>query len=239
MAIVQSAICNKMGEDADKILDKLDTMKGVIQQGIKDFRKILETMSWSIPTDVLTAAENVLANAGSLIPDISEWQDVMDTLLSCAFLKDAYSSPTAVVKSISDKITGASAEGIEALAGSLPEFSAAKAFDSVTSGVQTAKVDVDVTSVQGALACLASICGVDITSRTTRLNDFLSSCSLTSSGNPDLSKIMSDAGITDPSKIANMNVATSTFNNVQGQVKNSISQGTNVVKFLSKDNPLF
>ncbi len=239
MAVITPILCEKIGNEVDKMLDKLDSVKDTIIDAVNSLRDTLSAMTYSTADDITNAINNVLYNAHSLLPDLSEWDDILNAMINCTFLQEQNSSPTSVVNSVRDDYLNKTADGINDLAGGLPEFNAARAFDGVISQIQTSKIDTNVSSINKALTCLESICGSDVSERQARLNGFLSDCSMDGSGSLDYSKIISDAGITDPTKVDNLNRAQGTFSEVKQQASDKIDEGKSVVKLLSKTSDFF
>lgn len=239
MPVIMPILCEKIGNEIDKMLDKLDSVKDTVINAVNSLRDTLATMTYSTADDINNAVNNVLNNIENLLPNLSEWDDILDAMINCSFLQDQNSSPTSVVNSIKNDYLNKTADGINDLAGGLPEFNAARAFDRVLDQIQTSKIDTNINSINKALTCIESICGLDILSRQSRLNEFLYDCSMDGSGNLDYSKIISDAGITDPVKIDNLNRAHQTFSGVKKQASDKIDEGKSIVKLLSKTSDFF
>lgn len=239
MAILATIMCDKIGEEVDKLLDKLDAVRDTIIRTVDSIRDTLSTMSFSAADEITSAVNNVLYNAHTLLPDLSDWDDIMNTMIQCTFLQEQNSSPTSVVNSVRSDYLNKTAQGVTDLAGGLPEFNAAQAFDSAINQVQTSKITTNVESVNKALSCLESICGSDVSARQARLNGFLSDCSMDGSGNLDYSQIISDSGISDPTKVDNLNRAQNTLSTVKQQASDKMDEGKSVVKLLSSTSDFF
>jgi hypothetical protein len=237
MPVVQPAICTKIAEESDKMQAFLDASKQAVLDRVNSVKNFLHDMTWSTTADVLNSIQNVIDNAGTLIPDLNEWDNVINTMIACDFLKKTFPTPTSVVNGITEPIINNATNGIVALGNHLPEFTASKLFDDVSSSIEVDGVNDHISDIEGALACLSSICGVDITDRAQKLHTFIQDCSFKPSGELDFDKILSNAGITDPAKLNNINDVKDTFGAVKTQVVSKTSEGIDVVKFLSKDMP--
>lgn len=234
MALVENSMCNFMDEEADKILDRLENIRGTIRSSVAAIESMVSSMFWSPTSEILDSINKINNSLNDIIPNIDEWNDVMTTLMACDFLKKYYQSPTSVVKSISSTLLGNAKDTIVAIT-SIPEVVVCNMLNDLSDLLGT-NVRVDLKAIQEVLVCLESLCGIDVSDKVTRLNSFYSYTSILSTGYPDYLKILSDSGITDLTKISNFTQVKNTFDNAITNVNESVDIGVDIVKTLYKES---
>jgi hypothetical protein len=235
--IAKSALCQSMDEKASKTLDRLNEFKQGFRNGLNDLRDTLSNMSWSPPADVLDKINQIANKAGDLIPDLSDFDKLIDMMKSCANLGDIGDATTLVKQTTGPLLSNAN-RAINEITQAMPEFDAVNTFNELLSHVQTNKVDLEVNGLKGALACLYHICGVDVQSKLDNLNGFLNSCSLNGDGKLDPDKVLDSSGITTPEKRAAFKSSQTAVSNVYNNVNSSVDNGVARVKSLTKNLPL-
>lgn len=236
--IAKSALCDKMGRQADALLDGLDNFKEQFNAGLEALRNYLKKMSWSPPADVLDKINQIGNKAADLIPNVTDFDKIIDMLNECAFLQNTGDASTLVKQTLGPFVDNART-AIDGITGAMPEFNAVNTFNELQSQILNKKIDTSVLNVQQALACLYHICGVDISARLDRLNGILDSCNMNSSGQLDAEKVLYASGITDPVKQASFNGSKAAVNNIYNGIGTNITQGVSRVNSLTKDSPLF
>lgn len=234
MSLVENSMCNFMDEEADKILDRLENIRGTIRSSVASIESMVSSMFWSSTSEILDNINKINNSINDIVPNIDEWNDVMTVLMACDFLKNYYQSPTSVVKSISSTLLGNAKDTIVDIA-SIPEVIVCNMLDDLSDLLGT-NVRVDLKAIQEVLVCLESLCGLDVSDKVTRLNSFYSYTSILSTGYPDYMKILSDSGITDLTKINNFTQVKNTFDNAITNVNESVDTGVDIVKTLYKQS---
>jgi len=236
--IVQAALCEKMQYQADAILDMLDNFQDLFYHSLGYLKDFLKTMSWSPPSEVIDKINQIDNKAADLIPDVTDFDRLIDMLNSCAFLQKTGDASTLVRQTTGPFLDNA-ATAIDGITESMPEFDAVSLFNELTSHIKTKKIDTSVLDLQDALACLYHICGVDIQSRLDHLNSFLSSCNMNGSGELDVDQVLYSSGITDPAKQAAFKKAKTAVKNIYNSIEDKILDGVERINILTEDNPLY
>lgn len=232
MSILKTAVCGKLTDEADAILDMLDSARSVILDQLNNLRSFLSSMSIS-PEDMIdSACQTILDNMASMIPSLDMFDELAELINTCLFLKEdeSLSQPSTLARTVSDKCKDYATEQIDGYTSGLPEFDGANLYDTVYNSLQGNGINTSVQSVTKALNCMSGMCGIDVTSRATRLNSFINSCDLDGEGNLSLDKVITSSGITNPTKIANLQKSTASVTNVYSNVSSSVSAGVEMLK---------
>lgn len=233
MGIVSTAICSKITDEADALLMALEAYKGTLLSQLSALRNYLSGMSWSPSSAVNSAIDAVLNNMGNMVPDLSEFDEVVQMIYTCVFLQNSssLSTPSALARSISQKVIDNADSQISTVTSSLPEFEGGKLYESISRHIQT-KVTPSISKVRQVLECMSSLCGTDITSRAARLNTFINDCNLDGDGNLNVDNVLTDAGIHDVNQITNFKNVKSSVSTVYSNIDSSVSNGVNYLKII-------
>ena len=235
--IAKSALCQSMSDKADGVLNKLSEYQQGFQKGLNDLKNSLSRMNWSAPTDVLDKINQIANKAGDLIPDVSDFDKLIDMLNSCTNLKEVGDASTLVRQTTGPLLDNAH-RAINGITQGMPEFNAVNVFNDLQNHIGTNNVNTNVGAVKAILSCLYHICGVDVSQKLNTLNNFLTSCNMDVNGNLSTSSVLASAGITDPSKIESFTSSKTAVDNITTSVTSSVSGGVDRVKSLTKNLPI-
>ena len=232
--IAKSALCQSMSDKVDGVLNKLSEYQQGFQKGLNDLKNTLSRMNWSTPTDVLDKINQIMNKAGDLIPDVTDFDKLIDMLNECSNLKEI-GDATTLVRQTAAPLLNNSRRAIDGITQGMPEFNAVNTFNDLQSHITTNNVNTNVGMVKSILSCLYHVCGVDVSEKLGTLNNFLTSCNMDVNGNLSTSSLLASSGITDPSKIASFTGSKAAVDNITTQVTSSVSGGVDRVKSLTKN----
>ena len=211
--LMQSTLCQTMKSQADLLTTKLEMYANILFGKVDAAINYVNSLNWSPKSIVDQAAHDLLAGGNKYIPDLNDADQIADMINRCNFLSNsALASPTALFSSAQNQFLAGFNSALSTLTNDLPEFSGAKLMQAIE---QYIYYDTDfkdeIQALKGLLGCLQALCGTDISSYLTRLNNILRRGCLGTNGDFDQNKFYDAAGISGTAyKIDNLSNAYTT-----------------------------
>lgn len=236
--LVQQGVCAGMAAQADAVLLVLESFETLIVAQLEIIRNFLRMMSWSLPQELLDKINEVQNAAAGLIPDASDYDKLVEMAKSCNYLSQEQPDATALVNKTTGPLLDNANNTINSLVAGCPEFDAVGLFNGLLNMLNSKKIDIMTKELESILACMNSVCGMDIQGRLDRLNNFLSKCCLDGDGKLNMDSVLSSAGISDPNKRQAINDAKASGDAVTTGITDRASQGFDRVKSMTKYIPI-
>lgn len=230
--VYTGAMCKKLSGDADKGLNTLDQGKSGVRDKMNGVRDQLKAMSWSPASQVSDAMNEINNQADKMVPDLSDLDEIYNFLNACNYFSiNVPENPAAAVASAAQAMKDQATDLMQSIAGALPEFDAAKLYDSALSHLKAIGVPAMADAIKKALACLDATCGTDTSGQYRRLDNALKDMELNGDGTmPDSTEMLAKAGITDPTKIESFGKSVDTTQKIYGDIDTKVGESVNMIK---------
>jgi hypothetical protein len=231
MGVFKEGICSQTTAALDLALDNLYKYRYLLMKYNDEILNFFDDMVWNAEDTIINGANTVLSNLSSMVPDVSEVDEITNILNVCVFFKEgSIPSASSLINSAVDSVYSNAESIIDGLVGVLDEFKIGGLLKSLENYISTYKIPNIVDKITKMLNCLDAICGVDITSRLQGLNQFLSDCYLDGSGQTTLWEELSDKCEGVESKINNLEAVYNSLTNTYSSIGTEITSVYNSAK---------
>jgi len=229
---IRQNVCDQIKTQANLVFSSMKAVQTSVHAAERVAQSFLTSMEWSPTSLVKTLANKAIDEAKKTIPKVpKEWDEVARIMNACNFLSSTvFTEPSSLAGSIQSFMVKSSRKLVTDITGELPEFSAAKLLDLIKQQLNVASFKINLDNYKKAIACMSTVCHVDIRPRAAELNAFLKRIYMTGSGELNIVALMKGCGITDPSKVLSISYALATYQSIEDSISESVDEGK---KFLN------
>jgi hypothetical protein len=141
-----------------------------------------------------------------------------------------FKKPSTLAKSIKNSVKEEANTTLRSLASAIgAEYNVSLLVTALKNQVKDNKLDTTLGQAAQALNCMSAICGTNITSRLTKLQNFMNKYNLSLTGEINVTAILSAEGLV-PSIIQSIDRVTDKVENVMANIDNSFDAGVAALK---------
>lgn len=238
MANMTDSMCQFLMNSFDSFLTTIQGAKVGLITAITTLKTSIRTLQYSA-TDQLQEMEATVNNKlGDIVPSVGTKDDLtqfVDIINRCPFLTNSptFSRPLNIMKCAAIAIKESSIGQVDALTSALPEFSVGKNITNLLNTYSPVGFDFSkiVPNCFQIIECLDSICDRDISDRYQSLITNMKQLYLLTTGGFDRGQLYQDLKL-NGSKILNIEIGVSTYNNLNNTINSSINKSLSYMKSL-------
>jgi hypothetical protein len=231
--LIKKGFCNKLTSEFDTRMNQLTAAEQQLDAKLKALKiGIASITGWS-PHNLIRNFEKSVDNTmNSLVPSLETFDELTTLINACLFTKNdpMLKKPSTLAKSIRDSVKTEANDILRSLASAInAEYSVSSLVSGLKNQIKNNKIDITLGQAAQALNCMSAICGTNITSRLTRLQNFMNKYNLSLTGEINITAILSGEGL-GTSVIQSINRVTNKVENVMTNIDNSFDTGVAVLK---------
>lgn len=231
--LIKKGFCNKLTSEFDTRMNQLTAAEQQLDAKLKALKiGIASVTGWS-PHDLIRNFEKSVDGAmDSLVPSLSTFDELVSLANACLFTKNdpMFKKPSTLAKSIKNSVKEEANTTLRSLASAInAEYSVSSLVSALKNQVKDNKLDTTLGQAAQALNCMSAICGTNITSRLTQLQNFMNKYNLSLTGEINVTAILSEEGLV-PSIIQSIDRVTDKVENVMANIDNSFDAGVAALK---------
>lgn len=242
MSIIKSAFCSKLSSEFDSRMRILRSTENQLNSSLNSLKFSIKDIDENLsPFSVLGGFRtSVNENLKSLVPELSDFDELTDLINSCLFTKNdpMLSKPSVITRGIRGFIRDGAFSVMQQFAtigdNIIPEFNAAKLIHELKWQMGGLGLNFLVPEAMQALNCASAICGTDISIKLSTLNNFINGYYLNSNGELNVEVLLQSQNITSTA-IEQINYTYEQVQSVMTNIDSSVDQGISRVKDLIPD----
>lgn len=202
--MVHETVCLKIDASIKSLFAAIDAAKLAITEALNAAKSFIRSIVDQLnPVDTVTdALSEFNSQVNELIPDPTDYNYLNKIIQACSFLNtsDMFGKPASMLKDAIDGILGVGGyiDGmLEDLADALtiPEFNVAIDLSAITDLMNQLGVLTAIDEIKKMIQCLSAVCGMPVSAYIIRLQDVYRDFYITDTGELDVVRIVSDAGV--------------------------------------------
>lgn len=231
--LIKKGFCNKLTSEFDSRMKQLNNAEQQLDAKLKALKiGIASIVNWS-PHKLIKDFETSVDGAmDKLVPSLETFDELVNLTNSCLFTKNdpMFKKPTTMAKSIKNSVKEEANSTLSSLASAIgAEYSVSSLVSGLKNQVKDNKIDLTIGQAAQALNCMSAICGTNITSRLTQLQNFMNKYNLSLTGEINVTAILSAEGLV-PSIIQSIDRVTDKVEDVMANIDNSFDAGVAALK---------
>lgn len=235
MGLPTENLCRSMLDQFDDHMDTLNNAKSAYASQMSNLITDLTDAIYSPINDVQDAIDEALGRMDEMVPDLSTndtYNEVMDLVNNCPYF-DGLGAPFADAVVLFRNMTSGILNGADAILSSIfaaiPELPLAEALNALLAKLGGLQLGPLVIGMDELLTCLSALCGTDVQSRITSMDNLLGEMRLNSAGELKIEEIYDVAGMTQNAKDSVNNVK-ATVDTVSSNIETSVDDGVAFAK---------
>jgi hypothetical protein len=231
--LIKKGFCNKLTSEFDSRMNQLTSAEQQLDAKLKALKiGIASVTGWSPHKLIKDFEKNVDGAMNSLVPALSTFDELAGLANACLFTKNdpMLKKPSTLAKSIKDAVKTEASTTLNSIASTIgAEFKVSTAVTALKNQVKNNKMGDTIGQASQALNCMSAICGTNITSRLTKLQNFLSKYNLSLTGEINIEAILSGEGLAE-SVVQSIDRVTEKVETVMTNIDNSFDAGVAALK---------
>lgn len=232
-SLIKKGFCNKLTSEFDSRMNQLTASEQQLDAKLKALKiGIASVTGWS-PHKLIKDFETSVDGAmNSLIPSLETFDELATLTNACLFTKNdpMFKKPSTLAKSIKNSVKEEANTTLRSLASAIgAEYNVSSLITALKNQVKDNKLDTTLGQAAQALNCMSAICGTNITSRLTKLQNFMNKYNLSLTGEINVTEILSAEGLA-PSIIQSIDRVTDKVEDVMANIDNSFDAGVAALK---------
>lgn len=231
--LIKKGFCNKLTSEFDTRMNQLTAAEQQLDAKLKALKiGIASVTGWSPHALIRNFEKSVDGAMDSLVPSLSTFDELVSLANACLFTKNdpMFKKPSTLAKSIKNSVKEEANTTLRSLASAInAEYSVSSLVSALKNQVKDNKLDTTLGQAAQALNCMSAICGTNITSRLTQLQNFMNKYNLSLTGEINVTAILSAEGLV-PSIIQSIDRVTDKVENVMANIDNSFDAGVAALK---------
>ena len=233
--LIKKGFCNKLTSEFDTRMNQLTAAEQQLDAKLKALKMgIASIVSWSPHELIKNFETSVDDQMNKLVPTLATFDELAFLANACLFTKNdpMLKTPSTLAKSIKDSVKSEVSDTLNSLAfsiGIVAEIQVSSLVSALKNQITENKIDITIGNSTQILNCMSAICGTNIDSRLTKLQNFINKYNLSLTGEIDIYAIISAEGIA-PSIIQSIERVTDKVENVMDQIDSSFDSGVALLK---------
>jgi hypothetical protein len=231
--LIKKGFCNKLTSEFDTRMNQLTAAEQQLDAKLKALKiGIASVTGWSPHALIRNFEKSVDGAMDSLVPSLSTFDELVSLANACLFTKNdpMFKKPSTLAKSIKNSVKEEANTTLRSLASAIgAEYNVSLLVTALKNQVKDNKLDTTLGQAAQALNCMSAICGTNITSRLTKLQNFMNKYNLSLTGEINVTAILSAEGLV-PSIIQSIDRVTDKVENVMANIDNSFDAGVAALK---------
>ncbi len=231
--LIKKGFCNKLTSEFDTRMKQLNNAEQQLDAKLKALKiGIASVTGWSPHALIRNFEKSVDGAMDSLVPSLSTFDELVSLANACLFTKNdpMFKKPSTLAKSIKNSVKEEANTTLRSLASAIgAEYNVSLLVTALKNQVKDNKLDTTLGQAAQALNCMSAICGTNITSRLTKLQNFMNKYNLSLTGEINVTAILSAEGLV-PSIIQSIDRVTDKVENVMANIDNSFDAGVAALK---------
>lgn len=231
--LIKKGFCNKLTSEFDTRMNQLTAAEQQLDAKLKALKiGIASVTGWSPHALIKNFETSVDGAMDSLVPSLSTFDELASLANACLFTKNdpMFKKPSTLAKSIKNSVKEEANTTLRSLASAInAEYSVSSLVSALKNQVKDNKLDTTLGQAAQALNSMSAICGTNITSRLTKLQNFMNKYNLSLTGEINVTAILSAEGLV-PSIIQSIDRVTDKVENVMANIDNSFDAGVAALK---------
>jgi len=231
--LIKKGFCNKLTSEFDTRMNQLTAAEQQLDAKLKALKiGIASVTGWSPHALIRNFEKSVDGAMDSLVPSLSTFDELVSLANACLFTKNdpMFKKPSTLAKSIKNSVKEEANTTLRSLASAIgAEYNVSLLVTALKNQVKDNKLDTTLGQAAQALNCMSAICGTNITSRLTKLQNFMNKYNLSLTGEINVIAILSAEGLV-PSIIQSIDRVTDKVENVMANIDNSFDAGVAALK---------
>ncbi len=231
--LIKKGFCNKLTSEFDTRMNQLTAAEQQLDAKLKALKiGIASVTGWSPHALIRNFEKSVDGAMDSLVPSLSTFDELVSLANACLFTKNdpMLKKPSTLAKSIKDSVKTEANTTLRSLASAInAEYSVSSLVSALKNQVKNNKIDTTIGQAAQALNCMSAICGTNITSRLTQLQNFMNKYNLSLTGEINVTAILSGEGLAT-SVIQSIDRVTDKVENVMTNIDSSFDTGVAALK---------
>jgi hypothetical protein len=231
--LIKKGFCNKLTSEFDTRMNQLTAAEQQLDAKLKALKiGIASVTGWSPHALIRNFEKSVDGAMDSLVPSLSTFDELVSLANACLFTKydPMFKKPSTLAKSIKNSVKEEANTTLRSLASAIgAEYNVSLLVTALKNQVKDNKLDTTLGQAAQALNCMSAICGTNITSRLTKLQNFMNKYNLSLTGEINVTAILSAEGLV-PSIIQSIDRVTDKVENVMANIDNSFDAGVAALK---------
>jgi hypothetical protein len=232
-SLIKKGFCNKLTSEFDSRMNQLTASEQQLDAKLKALKiGIASVTGWSPHKLIKDFEKNVDGAMNSLVPALSTFDELAGLANACLFTKNdpMLKKPSTLAKSIKNSVKEEANTTLRSLASAIgAEYNVSSLITALKNQVKDNKLDTTLGQAAQALNCMSAICGTNITSRLTKLQNFMNKYNLSLTGEINVTEILSAEGLA-PSIIQSIDRVTDKVEDVMANIDNSFDAGVAALK---------
>ena len=231
--LIKKGFCNKLTSEFDTRMNQLTAAEQQLDAKLKALKiGIASVTGWSPHALIKNFETSVDGAMNSLIPSLETFDELATLTNACLFTKNdpMFKKPSTLAKSIKNSVKEEANTTLRSLASAIgAEYNVSLLVTALKNQVKDNKLDTTLGQAAQALNCMSAICGTNITSRLTKLQNFMNKYNLSLTGEINVTAILSAEGLV-PSIIQSIDRVTDKVEDVMANIDNSFDAGVAALK---------
>jgi len=231
--LIKKGFCNKLTSEFDTRMNQLTAAEQQLDSKLKALKiGVASVTGWSPHVLIKNFETSVDGAMNSLIPSLETFDELATLTNACLFTKNdpMLKKPSVVAKSIKNSVKEQANTTLRSLASAIgAEYNVSSLVTALKNQVKDNKLDTTLGQAAQALNCMSAICGTNITSRLTKLQNFMNKYNLSLTGEINVTAILSAEGLV-PSIIQSIDRVTDKVEDVMANIDNSFDAGVAALK---------
>lgn len=231
--LIKKGFCNKLTSEFDTRMNQLTAAEQQLDAKLKALKiGIASVTGWSPHALIRNFEKSVDGAMDSLVPSLSTFDELVSLANACLFTKNdpMFKKPSTLAKSIKNSVKEEANTTLRSLASAIgAEYNVSSLVTALKNQVKDNKLDTTLGQAAQALNCMSAICGTNITSRLTKLQNFMNKYNLSLTGEINVTAILSAEGLV-PSIIQSIDRVTDKVEDVMANIDNSFDAGVAALK---------
>jgi hypothetical protein len=232
-SLIKKGFCNKLTSEFDSRMNQLTASEQQLDAKLKALKiGIASVTGWSPHKLIKDFEKNADGAMNSLVPALSTFDELAGLANACLFTKNdpMLKKPSTLAKSIKNSVKEEANTTLRSLASAIgAEYNVSSLVTALKNQVKDNKLDTTLGQAAQALNCMSAICGTNITSRLTKLQNFMNKYNLSLTGEINVTEILSAEGLV-PSIIQSIDRVTDKVEDVMANIDNSFDAGVAALK---------
>jgi hypothetical protein len=232
-SLIKKGFCNKLTSEFDSRMNQLTASEQQLDAKLKALKiGIASVTGWSPHKLIKDFEKNVDGAMNSLVPALSTFDELAGLANACLFTKNdpMLKKPSTLAKSIKNSVKEEANTTLRSLASAIgAEYNVSSLITALKNQVKDNKLDTTLGQAAQALNCMSAICGTNITSRLTKLQNFLSKYNLSLTGEINIEEILSGEGLAE-SVVQSIDRVTEKVETVMTNIDKSFDAGVAALK---------
>lgn len=231
--LIKKGFCNKLTSEFDTRMNQLTAAEQQLDAKLKALKiGIASVTGWSPHALIRNFEKSVDGAMDSLIPSLETFDELATLTNACLFTKNdpMFKKPSTLAKSIKNSVKEEANTTLRSLASAIgAEYNVSSLITALKNQVKDNKLDTTLGQAAQALNCMSAICGTNITSRLTKLQNFMNKYNLSLTGEINVTEILSAEGLAH-SIIQSIDRVTDKVEDVMANIDNSFDAGVAALK---------